>query len=200
MNRTESTSAPPPVTYCIDRDDRLVSVSREWDAFATENECRALPGTSVIGTLLWDHIHDPVTAELYREVLAHVRRTGRSAAFQFRCDSPELKRFMRMTIVPLEDEEVEFRSELVNAEKRRVPFHVQAQFGAYPTLIRCSICNRVRSRGRWTDVVDAVQEGLVLNHDLPLMVAYGVCDECRGQVLSGSRAGGEPYIPLRSRG
>ncbi len=199
MTQQAADSESRAIVYRVDRNDRITSVSDGWEAFAESNECRSLPQENVVGSSLWGHIQDPVTTELYREMMAFVRAQRRRAQFQFRCDSPDVKRFMRMSIDPLPDGALEFRSELVTAEPRRVPFHVQASFRAFPVLVRCSVCNRVKTGSEWRDVVDAVEEGLVLNHDLPLMVAYGVCDECRDRVRSSYESVPKGYVPLTAR-
>lgn len=38
--------------------------------------------------------------------------------------------------------------------------------------------------GHWFDVVDAVADGLALDHDLPVRVIHGFCEDCKQSLHS----------------
>lgn len=173
------TAFGPPIFYRVDAQDVIIDIGQAWEGFASENHGDSAFGDHVLGTSMYDHIVDDPTRQLYRDLLAEVRRGNEMVRFDYRCDSPQLCRQMRMLLVPREAGSVDFYSETLWVQPRRLPLHVQHKYGAFPALIRCSLCGRVRQKGKWQDVIDAVQEGFVLNHELPLLVAYGVCDQCR---------------------
>jgi hypothetical protein len=165
------------VRYRIDGWDHIVEIGGAWESFAAENDGRAVAAANVLGRPLWDFITGPTTVLIWRQVLDHVRQIGVSVRFSYRCDSPQLRRFMRMAVSPQPKGGVLFESQLFRTEPRRMPLHVR--LGDSATVARCSLCNFLQVRGVWTDVVDAVEIGLVMDQDLPVVVAYGICPRCR---------------------
>ena len=85
----------------VDAEDRIAFVDASWAAFAVENGAPALTAESVRGTSLWNYISENVTQEFYRIFMRKVRATGRAIVVPFRCDGPECRRFMEMSILPL---------------------------------------------------------------------------------------------------
>jgi hypothetical protein len=177
-----SESCTEPIHYRIDAQDRLIEVSGPWNDFACVNGSTDLEPESVCGRSLWSFIVDETTQAIYRALFAHVREKQETVVFPYRCDSPTLRRFMQMTVTPEAEGGLAFVSETVRVQKRQPRLSFAYQHGARPMVFRCSFCNAMRVRGRWADVADAVQEGLVLNHDLPVAVGYGVCASCRGDL------------------
>lgn len=86
------------LTYQIDSADRITSVSGSWDLFAAAND-GGTRATDVVGHSLWDFVVHNTTRQVYRDLIARVRG-GRPVTFSYRCDSPTLRRFMRMTMRP----------------------------------------------------------------------------------------------------
>ena len=91
-------STYPVFEYQIDSNDVLVLVSDDWLAFARENGASELDAKFIIGRSLWDFIPDEPTQTLYRDVIATVRATDQPIVVPFRCDSPTLRRFMRLEV------------------------------------------------------------------------------------------------------
>lgn len=169
------------ISYRLDADDVIASVSGDWEGFSAGNGARGLTVRKVVGRPLWDFIVDQSTRTLYADLMRTVRDEGRRIQFPYRCDSPTLKRFMTMTIEPLPDRGLAFGSVLRHVEERcRLEFRYVRS--APKLLTRCSLCGALKYNGEWTDVVDAVSQGLVLNCDEPILVAYGVCPGCMANV------------------
>lgn len=182
------------VLYRIDGRDRIVEVGGAWEIFAADNDGQAVAAAKVLGRPLWDFITGPSTVLVWRQILEHVRRIGTTVRFSFRCDSPRLRRYMRMAVSPRPRQNVLFHSQLFRTEPRPVPVRATARPGDPAVVTRCSLCNFFQVRGMWTDVVDAVDIGLVMDHDMPVVVAYGICPHCRNLLAQAAndslRAGG----------
>src|SRR5688572_25232486 len=84
-----------PVIYRVDADDRIASVNAAWDAFAEANGAPWLRRKRVLDRSIWAFLGDGVVAHVYESLLARIR-SGRRAAFRFRCDSPDVKRLLAM--------------------------------------------------------------------------------------------------------
>ncbi len=167
------------VLYRIDAGDRIVEVGGAWEIFAADNDGQAVAAAKVLGRPLWDFITGPSTVLVWRQILDHVRQIGTTVRFSFRCDSPRLRRYMRMAVSPRPRQSVLFHSQLFRTEPRPVPVRATARPDDPAVIKRCSLCNFFQVRGMWTDVVDAVEIGLVMDHDMPVVVAYGICPHCR---------------------
>lgn len=160
-------NTPPPavvdpddfaeIVYVVDANDRVVSVSSEWEDFGTRNGgCNLEPG-KVTGRPMWEFIADDETRKLYRRVLAHVR-SGMSADLVLRCDGPARRRLVEMIVSRRPDGQVEFRTILLSAKSRpaqRLFDHrVPRTDGRLPV---CSWCDRVKTDQEvWLEVEEAM--------------------------------------------
>lgn len=102
--------------YCIDESDSITQVSQLWLAFARENGAPQLTSTYVVGKSLWDFVAVELLRDLYSAVHAKVRAEGQPAVIHFRCDSPWLRRHMRMTIRSLAAGHLEYTCVLLQSE------------------------------------------------------------------------------------
>ena len=84
--------------YRINPDDVIEFVNDAWVRFAVENGTPTL-AHEVIGSSLWNYISGPQVVHLSKELLARVRESRCDATIPFRCDSPRVRRFMRMKIM-----------------------------------------------------------------------------------------------------
>ena len=82
--------------------------------FAKENGAPELAES--VGRSLWDFIADDSTRRLYARIHQHVRMTGRTAGVRFRCDAPNLKRYMSLTISLGDKSALLYRSQLLKVE------------------------------------------------------------------------------------
>ena len=83
--------------YVIDRANRVVAVDDGWIAFAIGNDAPDLPGR-VLGANLWTFIANATVQDLYSALFQRIRATGREITIPFRCDSPSVRRFMKLTV------------------------------------------------------------------------------------------------------
>jgi hypothetical protein len=136
-----------PVVYRVDRHDVITRVNAAWRAFAAENGAASLAARAV-GTSLWAHVEGAETRALYAGVHAAVRRSGRPVTLPFRCDAPEERRWMELTVRPLGGGHLQVVSALVQrAAWPRVPLLDPAEPRGAAQFVMCSWCKRVRIDG-----------------------------------------------------
>lgn len=109
--------------YRITPDDHIEFVNDAWIRFAEENGTPTLP-QNVIGTSLWKHISGQEVVHLSRQLVAKARQTKTEVSVPFCCDSPSLRRFMRMRIVPLSQGRIEFHTWVEREEPFQNPIRL----------------------------------------------------------------------------
>jgi len=172
------------VEYRIDADDVVVSVGADWDDFARENEADELVETGT-GRTLWSSIGDDSLRELWREAVRQARSTGNTVTVPFRCDGPCARRWFDMTVEPLGDGAVAFRSELVMEMPRPELAVLHREMRRNPeagTVEICSWCNQVNDEGHWRPVEELLARTRLLEQDPPPPVAHGICPHCVQQM------------------
>lgn len=165
--------------YRISPDDVIEFVNDAWIRFALENGAPSL--TRIVGTSLWNYISGPQVVHLSRELLAKVRERRCEATVPFRCDSPWVRRFMRMSILPLPKGQVEFRTWIEREEPFTTP--IQLLDSACPKdhekLLRmCAWCKKIDVAGSWLEIVEAIHRLRLF--DLPTVpaITHGICEGC----------------------
>lgn len=171
---------PQLYRYRIDADDRLVWVDRLWLAFASENGASELTEDFVLGRLLWDFIVGDETCQVYSSIHTRVRGSGQPVVIPFRCDSPTLKRHMRLTIAREEAGQLLYMSSLLRVEpQRELPALDRALPRSLNFLTMCSFCKRtlLESVG-WLDVEDVSARLGLFEAPVVPELRYVVCPEC----------------------
>lgn len=167
------------IFYRLDDDDCITEVGGDWLSSIRIGNAANLTPEKVIGRSLWVFVRDRSLRDIYKRLFSQVRSSRKPVSFPYRCDSPEARRYMSMTIKPLADAHVEVYNQLLREELRNQPIRVLAAAAGQKAIPRCSVCNQFRIDGQWFEVVDAVAEGLALDHDLPVQVIHGFCESCK---------------------
>jgi hypothetical protein len=187
-NKTPPQAAADPddfseIVYVVDAEDRVVSVSSEWEEFGTRNGGSDLRPEQITGRPVWEFIADEETRKLYRRVLAHVR-AGMPADMVLRCDGPARRRLVEMIVSRRPNGQVEFRTILLSAKSRPAQrlFDHQVPRTEHRLPV-CSWCDRVKTdQEEWLEVeevMDAMQ--LTTAPALPGL-APAVCPVCAATV------------------
>jgi len=172
----------------IDAEDRIAHVNDAWLTFARENAYENAGG-GVLGQPLWSFIADVATQALYEVVLEKVRNDAIAISLPYRCDSPSLRRFMRLDMVPRFDYGVDFCSRVIRLESRPEPLLLTAEDRSDEFIRMCSWCKRVATpNNTWVEVETAIELlGLFDEPRLP-GITHGVCPECQERVLKALEA------------
>ncbi len=167
--------------YLLDTDNRIVRVGGPWDAFVLDNlgpggEGRDALAERVIGRALEDFIHDAPTLALLTRLIDGARFLKWERRLDYRCDSPDQKRYMSMSLRPEAEGRVILTHTVLRSEPVLPAFHWRA---ATQGAQRCSLCNRVRIGDAWVEP----DHPRVRGAPQPLPVAHTVCPVCSYSVL-----------------
>ena len=166
--------------YAIDRQDVITSVCPLWLAFARENGASQLTCEAVVGRSLWEFIDGTETKHFYQLLLQRVRQNNASTIIPFRCDSPTLRRYMRLELIPDPDGSVYLIGVLERVEQT-VPFHLlEPNFPRSAQMLTlCSCCKRflVESCG-WLELGDVAGRLNLLNKQLAPKLRNSICPDC----------------------
>ncbi|MGE0709112.1 MAG: hypothetical protein AB7N76_00460 [Planctomycetota bacterium] len=168
--------------YRLDAKDRIVWFDEGFSRFAAQNGDPDLPNR-VLDTPLWDHVDGQGVGSVTMAVLQRARHAG-PLSFPYRCDSPTLRRFMRMTVAPRGDDSLELCSTILRTEPREpVPIPLGGRDLPGPLLTICAWCRRVQTPGGWLEPEEAIGALDLLTSDVAPRVTHGMCDGCYPAVL-----------------
>jgi hypothetical protein len=185
-----------PTRWRVDAHDVIDRVGGGWDSFAAENGAPGLMGRSVLGRSLHDFVAGDENRRIHRQLLRAVRARRAPIALPFRCDSPDLRRHMRLEMRPAGDDAVEFQAILLRVEPRA---HLRLLDASQPRshrlVVCCSFCHRIRAEehGGWLEIDTAAERMGLLETERPPALAHGVCPSCKERLLRlRDRPAGEP--------
>ncbi len=184
------------IAYVLDPEGTIVTIgTRNWNRFASENGGEALiDGEGVIGRSLYDIIAGESVKDSYRRFADAIRSADHpSAVFASRCDSPSVKRSLRLAMTPIGGvggaPHVLVQS-VTLSEEARPPiglFDFQGLLAAMerdrtrPVLAMCSYCQDVRfppgsddETGTWITAEDYYRRGGTSD----VGISHGICSGC----------------------
>lgn len=175
-----------PLIYRIDKNDIIFDIEGPWDEFAKENN--GYPKnkkTNIIGNSLWTYIKDFETKHLYKLIIDHVRVLKREITIPIMCDAPEVKRFIDLTIIPLEDGKIEFISNLKKEIKRKKIDLLDCQIPRSEELLKmCSYCKSIKiDEKNWMETTQAVLHLKLFQKPLLPQITHGICPQCYEYII-----------------
>ena len=172
------------IIYRINVRDEIVFVNGLWDRVALANNSSNLIYREIVGRPIWEFITGYVSQDLYKQLVKKVR-SGKPVRFNFRCDTPETRRQMEMCITLRKNEQVQFESKIILAEKR--PF--QRLFcidtpRSEDIINACGWCKKINvEKDVWLESEEAISVmGIFENNKLP-NISHGICGDCHGPWL-----------------
>lgn len=198
--REMDSPAPGTIEYEIDGRGVLTSVSESWTLFAVENGAHHLVADEVLGQPLLSFISDLETRYLYQTIFDRLRATGIPVLLAFRCDSPDLRRFLELTISLRAEATIHLRSHTVQLECRQAaPLLDPKALRSPDYLTMCSWCKRVLlSEMRWVEVEDAVTQLELFSRQVLPRLSHGMCPACFTAVLNEIQTKYVPRVKARS--
>ena len=170
--------------YSVGSDDIIDWVSEGWTRFAAQNDAPELSAQAVIGKPIWQFISDIETRELYRLLLARVRTARVPIDFEFRCDAPIAKRFMRM-VVNANQQRVIFSTELMRLEPTVENPLLRRTHRVGRDLVKvCGWCKKLWiGDDRWEEAEIALDILGPFGKDAMPIVSHGMCQPCKVSFL-----------------
>ena len=167
--------------YSIDRSDVIESVSEAWLHFAQINGAPELTCEAVVGRSLWEFVSGSDTQSFYRALFHRVRSKEIEVDLPFRCDSPDLLRFMVLHLRPVSNGGLELSGRLLRDEKRtrHMPLSNDPAGDGGQRFVMCSLCKRVDAFGSWITPEVAAKWFYVFETAREQEVHHGICDQCQ---------------------
>lgn len=179
--------------YRVDATGILTDVSPNWDAFALANDGSHLVAKYVVGRPLLDFITDDTTRLIYALVFERLSSRTEPLKFPFRCDSPDKRRSMEMTLQPLPEGGLRLESRVLYVERRPPVAVLDARAERGDGLLRmCSWCKRVEVAREWVELERYVADSGVMSAPKPPRVTHGMCPSCSAEVLGQIERLGSP--------
>jgi hypothetical protein len=174
--------ASPPVSYRIDRNDRLEWVNEGWMLFAAANGGEALDLARVRGRVLWEFVSDATIVHLYRMIVQRLRAGGPPVRFHFRCDAPTMRRLSAMEISGDREGAVHFDVTPVLEQPQSARQRVEAATDRDAALLRvCAWCKRVEMPAdTWIEPEDVVSALSLFDCATFPGLTHGMCPRCYG--------------------
>ena len=197
---TEIPDAMDGVVYATSPEGVIISVgTRNWRDFAQANDGEKLAEPSnLIGQNLFGFIEGDKVVDIYRGYYDALL-TGRAEQirFPYRCDSPSVKREMRMAITPVyaggRIGAILFQSQPINI-LTRPPLNILdhgamrdalSELNGLPIVTLCSFCHDVKASqaagGGWVSPEAYYGAG----GDSRVRVSHGLCPKCHERWSSG---------------
>jgi hypothetical protein len=176
------------LAYTLDHGDHIVDIRGPWDAFAVANGAPGLTRDRVIGTRLLAHVTGLGVGELTRMLLLRARR-GPVRGLAFRCDAPDRRRYLRMSLEPLPGNGLRIETTLLRTEPRAPQRFLDTNVErSDDVIVACSWCRKIEVPGTgFVEVDDAVAtQDLFAGETVPA-ISHGVCGPCADQMRSGPR-------------
>jgi hypothetical protein len=166
------------LSYTVDAAGRIVEIDGPWDAFAARNGAPDLMRDAVLSRPLLSFVTGRDMQVLVSALLSRVR-SGEPLALEFRCDSPEERRYVLFEAFPLPEAAVLCATSLIRSEPRAPQALIDA---AAPrsgrVVVLCSWCLRVKAGAGWLEIEDGVRAlGLLAEEPVP-QVSHGICPAC----------------------
>ncbi|MBS1795011.1 MAG: hypothetical protein JSS81_14215 [Acidobacteria bacterium] len=166
------------VVYRIDSQDRIVFVNDVWQHFASENDAPDYAAEGVLNRSLWDFITDSTTRQFYQEVIK-AARGEKPVTFNFRCDSAEYRRFMKMRVTG-ETGLVQFETETLAVEQRPPqPLLDRHSRRSGELVVICGWCKKINiGQAIWKEVEHAIEALRVFEQEKIPQLSHGMCHGC----------------------
>lgn len=173
----------------IDSRDCITFVNEAWLTFAEVNDAPDLTRDRVLGKPLQQFLQGDVVLDLWRILIGRIRQRGQPMLLPFRCDSPDQRRFMEMTLSPISRDEVEFACRLLRSEQREPVVVLDRTLKRSDQwLTMCAWCNRfLMGDSLWLEVEDVVRRMGLLDQIVIPKLTGGVCPHCYDRITDSSK-------------
>lgn len=139
--------------YVIDENMRIVAVGGDWEKFGQENQALNLSFCDVKNRSIFDFVMGEASRLWLHSLIRMVIETKEIVRQSYRCDSPEAKRYMLMTITPQDNGHLTIEHTLTSEKARgnRLEINYACTETEASTLMHCNVCGHLRIDGEWID-------------------------------------------------
>jgi len=115
-----------------------------------------------------------------------VRRHGEQLSFRFRCDSPTMRRYLRMEILPIADGGLEFHSRIEKEEPQPRVLRIldpQAPRNGESSVRMCAWCKKIADGENWFEPHEALERMRLFDAPTMPQITHGMCKECFDRMM-----------------
>jgi hypothetical protein len=173
------------IVYHIDRNNNFIDANDAWDEFALANNAPHLVRKLVCRHSLFDLISDPQCNHLYKLLIERIKHTGKPIDFEFRCDSPEMRRFMHMEMIHQAGNGVVCFKSTVQRQEPRDPVALLDPDNHRSTerVIICSWCKNIKiGDNQWVEIEEGVDRLGLFSTDYLPQLSHAICPACNESV------------------
>ena len=169
--------------YVIDENMRIVAVGGDWEKFGQENQAQNLSFSDVKNRSIFDFVLGETSRIWLHSLIRMAMETKQTVHQSYRCDSPDAKRYMLMTITPEENGNLTIEHTLTSEQPRqhRVEINYSASENENAKVLHCNVCGKLHVDGEWIDV-DRDQDQPQVYHN----VNGTTCEQCLDKTQSES--------------
>lgn len=174
----------PSCCYRVNSLDEITWVDTAWMAFAQENGAPALAGDNILGQSLWKYLADRSTRSFYKKVHQRVRSSGQTLTLPVRCDSPNLKRHMQLSIASEDAGTLHYQSTIlrVQLQPHLALLDTSAKRSADRMTI-CSCCQKLLIEpSGWVEIEEVASKLHLYESKTAPNLFYAVCPNCEQAV------------------
>jgi len=172
----------PNTVYRIDEKGQISFVNGQWTEFAVNNDAPELVGSDVLSRDFWEFITDDTTRYLYAQLVKRARE-GHKVQFEFRCDSPDMRRNVEMRMSRHPSGEVEFDVRVLSVEPRDTCAVLDRRAERSEEFIyACSWCNRIKIDNSWVEVDIAMGKLEAFQGNVIPQGSHGICEDCYSKI------------------
>jgi len=162
--------------YEVDKNGVIISIKGPWDKFAKSNGGKSVTKNETIGRNLFDIVRGPGVVHIYRTMHGVLfSNPGKTIAFAYRCDAPDMKRFMIMEM-KASRERIVYRSTVEKEEPVSPPLALDYDRLAKDFIVLCSFCKDFRyppESGQWSPIERVFESAPAV-----FSISHGICPSC----------------------
>ena len=167
--------------YWLDKNNIITNTNEYWNTFALENYGHKVLRPHVVGKPLFQFIKDDVTRMLMEAFISNARISNKELSRHYRCDSPQVKRFMEMRVIPEGNGVVRVENEVLREEPLEETRNFVTRGVGTPFLKRCSVCNRLNDGNQWLEPDSSQMDHHFIGTSQTAFIAYTVCQDCKDE-------------------
>ncbi len=165
------------VSYSTNAEGVIIEIGDSWYEFAQSNEGESLNIENIIGKNLFKYIQGNRVKHIYETMHDIVmNNSGRQISFNYRCDSPQVNRYMKMELEADRDK-VLYRSTIIKEVPSTNFTTVDYNSNAGQAVVMCSWCKDFQfpqGKSAWK-ALDTIFEYIPEQY----VITHGICPKCQ---------------------
>lgn len=173
------------VCYICAFDGEILAVGeKNWREVVSSNTTYTDRPSAVAGTNIFTHISGPAVIDAYKSYFAAIESgSSNHISFTYRCDTPHLRREMRMNLSAIHGDgrpSAILSQSLLIDERERPPISLfdferyRSAEASLPIVTLCSFCQHVKMDGAWVAPEQYYHHGGTDQ----VRISHGMCTPC----------------------